>query len=111
MRTELKKDEKVVLLTRLHIITIIWPVILGIFSIAIGIVLINYNALPIGLGLFLLAILYVGYKIAERSNNIWVVTDLRVIDEFGVFSHNAKESPLDKINNVYFRQSIWGLVE
>jgi uncharacterized membrane protein YdbT with pleckstrin-like domain len=36
------------------------------------------------------------------------VTNLRVIDEFGVFTNNTKESPLDKINNVSYRQTFWG---
>jgi hypothetical protein len=35
---------------------------------------------------------------------------MRVIDEWGVFSHNVKESPLDKINNVSHRQSIIGQI-
>ena len=51
---------------------------------------------------------FLGYKIVERKNNLWAVTNLRVIDEYGVFSLNSKESPLDKINNVSYNQSIWG---
>ena len=44
----------------------------------------------------------------ERKYDIWVVTNLRIIDEFGVLSHNAKESPLDKVNNISFTQTFWG---
>jgi membrane protein YdbS with pleckstrin-like domain len=44
----------------------------------------------------------------DRGSNIWAVTDQRVIDEFGIISHNSKESPLDKINNVSYGQSLWG---
>ena len=40
--------------------------------------------------------------------NIWVVTNYRVVDEAGLLSHYAKESPLDKINNVSYDQSIAG---
>jgi uncharacterized membrane protein YdbT with pleckstrin-like domain len=40
--------------------------------------------------------------------NIWVVTNFRVIDEAGLLSHFAKESPLDKINNVSYDQTIGG---
>jgi uncharacterized membrane protein YdbT with pleckstrin-like domain len=53
---------------------------------------------------------YLGYKIVERNNNLWAVTNLRVIDEFGVLSLNSKESPLDKINNVTYNQSVWGRI-
>jgi uncharacterized membrane protein YdbT with pleckstrin-like domain len=42
--------------------------------------------------------------------NICVVTNYRVIDEAGLFNHFAKESPLEKINNVSYDQSIWGRI-
>jgi uncharacterized membrane protein YdbT with pleckstrin-like domain len=42
--------------------------------------------------------------------NIWVVTNYRVIDEAGLLNHYAKESPLEKINNVSYDQSIWGRI-
>ena len=42
--------------------------------------------------------------------NIWGVTNLRVIDENGVFTITAKESPLDKINNVSYQQSVMGRI-
>jgi uncharacterized membrane protein YdbT with pleckstrin-like domain len=60
------------------------------------------------LGLTLIVALYFLYKIFDRKTNIWAVTNLRMIDEYGVISHNAKESPIDKINNVSFSQSILG---
>lgn len=40
--------------------------------------------------------------------NIWVVTNFRVIDEAGLLNHFAKESPLEKINNVSYDQTVWG---
>ena len=48
------------------------------------------------------------YRINYRRCDIWVVTSLRVIDEYGLFNHYAIESPLDKINNVSFSQTLWG---
>ena len=33
---------------------------------------------------------------------------MRVIDEFGILSNYSKESPLDKINNVSYSQSVIG---
>src|SRR5665811_2573857 len=41
-------------------------------------------------------------------DSIWAVTNMRVIDESGFFSRYSKESPLDKINNVEYDQSLWG---
>ena len=33
---------------------------------------------------------------------------MRVVDESGLFGRYSKESPLDKINNVEYTQSVWG---
>ena len=42
------------------------------------------------------------------KNNLWCVTNLRVVDESGFFSRHSKESPIDKINNIEYDQSIFG---
>ena len=34
------------------------------------------------------------------------VTNLRIIDEFGVLTLNSKESPLNKINNVIYNLTV-----
>lgn len=105
MRTELKKNEKVILIIKSHWIFMIWPFFLAIISIIIGFFLGGYGYIIPSI-----LICYLLYKIVERNNNIWVVTNLRVIDEFGVFSLNSKESPLDKINNVTYNQTISGRI-
>ncbi len=103
MRTELKKDENVVLVIRPHWFILVWPTTLTFVGTIIGIFIGSYGFL-----IPFVLLCYLGFKIVERKNNLWAVTNLRVIDEFGVFSHNSKESPLDKINNVTYNQSIWG---
>ena len=103
MRTDLKKDEKLMLLIRPHWFTLVWPGICTIITIIIGILI-----GPIAYVIPFILICFFAYKIVERKNNLWAVTNLRVIDEYGVFSHNSKESPLDKINNVSYNQSLWG---
>src|SRR5260221_478718 len=42
-------------------------------------------------------------EVTEQAN-------FRVIDEVGLLSHFAKESPLDKINNVSYKQSVMGRI-
>lgn len=105
MRTDLKNDEKVVLVIRPHWLILIWPVLLTVIGVILGIVIGSYGYI-----IPLVLIGYLGYKLIERNNNLWAVTNLRVIDEFGVFSLNSKESPLDKINNVTYNQTIWGRI-
>ena len=63
------------------------------------------------LGAFALAVcsgLWFLYRVYNRKLDLWAVTNMRVIDEYGVFSHSAKESPIDKINNVSYKQSLFG---
>lgn len=105
MKTKLKKEEKVILETKTHWFTLVGPFILTLIGSVIGITVGGY--------LFLLPLILIGYftyKIIQRNHNLWAVTNLRVIDEYGVFSNNTKESPLDKINNVSYRQSFWGKI-
>ncbi len=58
----------------------------------------------------LLATIYFLIKYAGWKVNIWVVTNYRVIDEAGLLSHYAKESPLEKINNISYDQNILGRI-
>lgn len=62
----------------------------------------------IGFIIVVAALIYAIYQILERQCNIWVVTNLRIIDESGLITHYAIESQLDKINNVSYSQSLWG---
>jgi uncharacterized membrane protein YdbT with pleckstrin-like domain len=105
MRTILKQGEKVVLVIRPHWILLFWPVLFTIIAIIAGILIGGYGYI-----IPFIFVCYTGYKMVERNRNIWAVTDLRIIDEFGVFSLNSKESPLDKINNVSYNQTFWGRI-
>ena len=63
----------------------------------------NYGWIAALVGLIYLVIKYFIWKAY-----IWVVTNYRVIDEAGLLNHFAKESPLEKINNVSYDQTVWG---
>jgi uncharacterized membrane protein YdbT with pleckstrin-like domain len=105
MKTQLKKNEKVVLEIRPHWLTLFQPFLLMLVGLAIGVFIGSYA--------YIISIIFIGffiYKMVERNCNLWAVTNLRVIDENGVFSNNTKESPLDKINNVSYRQSFFGKI-
>ena len=105
MRTKLKKDESVILVIRPHWLILFLPSLFVVIGIIAGILIGSY-----GYFIPLVLICYLGYKIIQRNNNLWAVTNLRVIDEDGVLSHNSKENPLDKINNVTYKQSFWGRI-
>jgi uncharacterized membrane protein YdbT with pleckstrin-like domain len=105
MKTKLKANEKIVTLTQPHWLVLIMPVFIFLLGLISGVLIGNYGYI---IPIILLG--YLIYKIYQRKNNLWAVTNLRVIDEYGVFSHNSKESPLDKINNVSYQQSFMGRI-
>ena len=118
MRSQLRKDEKVLLTVQKHWLAMIWPFFflclsIGLFLAIVFLVMKDENigaswAIIAFFTLFLPFLLYYLYRYAERMSNIWIVTNQRVIDEWGVFSRNIKESPLDRIHNKSYNQSVLG---
>ena len=104
MRTELKKEEKILVIIRQHWLKLALP----FFAWLLAAVLLILFAGTTGLIITLVTALYPMYEYLNWKNNLWCVTNLRVVDESGFFSRYSKESPLDKINNVEYDQSIWG---
>lgn len=106
MRTPLQKGEKILLITYSSWTSLVVPFFIALIGVVgsyyIGFVNhYGWIAAVLGIGYFLLR--YYGWKV-----NLWVVTNFRVIDEAGLLSHYAKESPLDKINNVSYDQTVAG---
>ena len=107
MRTPLQKGEQILLVTHRSWVKLIIPILIAIAgcvaSYFIGFLNWGWTAALAGCLYFL--IVYFNWNV-----NIWVVTNFRVIDEAGLLNHFAKESPLEKINNVSYDQSIWGRI-
>ena len=106
MRTVLKQDEKKLLTIHQHWIKLALPFLLWL----IAAVLLIWFADTTGLIIALVTALYPMYEYLNWKNNLWCITNLRVVDESGFFSRYSKESPLDKINNVEYDQTIWGRI-
>ncbi|HTS45278.1 MAG TPA: PH domain-containing protein [Puia sp.] len=108
MRTPLQKGEKILLVTYTSRITLVSPAIITLISFIasyfIGFTT-HWGWVVAAVGLVYFLIRYFSWRA-----NIWVITNLRVIDETGLISHYAKESPLEKINNVSYDQTIWGRI-
>ena len=104
MHTSLKNNENILLITRQHWIKLVLPffvwLVIAVFSI--------WLLQTTGLIITLVAALYPMIEWLVWKNNLWCVTNLRVVDESGFFSRYSKESPIDKINNVEYDQSIFG---
>ena len=107
MRTKLKKDEKVILTTMQHWYPCFFmPLLITVLLLILAI------RMETGKGFFFMlsfiAACYTTFRIIQRQYNIWIVTNLRVIDENGIFNVLVIESPLDKINNVSYSKGILG---
>ncbi len=108
MRTPLQKGEKILLVTYSSWVSLIIPVLVMV----IGFVASFFIGFTQHWGWIaaLLGIIYFLIKYASWKVNIWVVTNYRVIDEAGLSSHYAKESPLEKINNISYDQNVFGRI-
>ena len=109
MRTALKKDEKILLIIRQHWIKLALPVIAWLL-LTILLLVLNWPGAGAKFIIILLAAAYPLYEYINWKYNLWSVTNLRVVDESGFFTRYSKESPLDKINNVEYDQSILGRI-
>ncbi len=118
MRTKLRDHETILFNTRTHWLTV-WKAFL-ILLLAVGFVVLAFFVAEPGPGnktlrtasliVLALAALYFAYREWYRRRDIWVVTNLRVIDEEGIFTLESKESPMEKINNISYRQTILGRI-
>jgi uncharacterized membrane protein YdbT with pleckstrin-like domain len=107
MRTQLKKDEKLLVIIRQHWLKLILPFVAWLLLTVLLFIFLK-DSTKIALIVALLTALYPAYLYLEWKYNLWAVTNMRVVDESGFFGRYSKESPLDKINNVEYTQSMWG---
>lgn len=112
MKTKLRQNETVILTVNQHWFVLLIPALISAVMILLSVFAYFYfpDFMIIGWVISAVFVLYFIYKYIERNNNLWVVTNLRVLDEFGVFSVNSKESPLDKIHNVSYRKPLIGRI-
>lgn len=112
MKTSLRKDEQILFETHKHWFFLIIPSLITIALIVLSFY--TYfkveSANDLYLAVPVLAIFYFAFRYFSWKNDLWAVTNYRVIDESGVFSVSSKESPIDKINNVSYHQSIIGRI-
>ncbi len=125
MRTQLRQGETVAVVARRHWLVLLGPAAWLILAAAVAGWGIRWRSQRLAAGAdpavgqavmwatiiaALVAAIYFLYCYYDRQFNLWAVTNERIIDEYGVFSHNAKETPLSKINNVAYTQSLFGLM-
>ena len=108
MRTQLKKDEKLLIIIRQHWIRLILPFFAWLLLAILLLVFVTNH--KVDLIIILLTAIYPMVEYINWKYNLWAVTNMRVVDESGFITRYSKESPLDKINNVEYDQPILGRI-
>jgi uncharacterized membrane protein YdbT with pleckstrin-like domain len=111
MRTRLRSGEELAAVVRRHVIVLGGPCALTLFlaGCLIGAWFVKRPYLVPGAGIALAcSTAWAFWRWLDWRSDLWAVTSQRVIDESGVLSARAEDSPLDKINNITCTQSIWG---
>src|SRR6185312_1180183 len=108
MRTSLQKGEKILLVTYSSWTSLVVPALFALIFTVGGLIVVFHFQTVFG---WLGPVLGIGYWLIRYYSwkvDLWAVTNFRVIDESGLLNHFAKESPLDKINNVSYDQTVMG---
>ena len=106
----LNDNEEVVLDLRPHWIYMVQPVLAIVGAIILGIVIldldISFTKIPAAV-VVLGCLAWFGIRYLRWSSTNFVVTTDRVIHRVGVISKHGVEIPLDRINTVFFHQSVF----
>jgi uncharacterized membrane protein YdbT with pleckstrin-like domain len=113
MRIESQLQPGEEILYRAHVtpLTLLPVAAVGIVALVAGAVLGHFQQVPFALILLAVAVasgLVYAWKDFIRRANDYVLTNHRLIQEMGVLSRRSIDSRLDKINNVEYRQTLWG---
>lgn len=109
-RKLLNDGEEVVLDLRPHWIYMAEPSLAVLGAIVVGIIAlkVDVDAIKLVVGvLLLLCLAWFGIRYAKWANTNFVVTNDRVIHRVGVVAKHGIEIPLERINTVFFNQTIF----
>lgn len=115
MRSKLQANETVALIVRKHWLVLAKPAIILKCVLAYYLFRDKLAGFQVFLDSFAPYVLafaacWLLYAWLDRRTNIWVVTSLRLVDEWGVLTNNSKENTLDKINDITVEQTIYGRI-
>jgi len=105
----LNDNEDVILDLRPHWSTLARPVMAVLVSVAITIGLSQVgpsNLVYVGLGLLVLSLGWFGVDYLKWTTTNFVVTNDRLVYRAGVIAKHGKEIPLERVNDISFRQGV-----
>ena len=105
---QLLPGEKLIIFARQHAIVLFKPLILTLIVLVLLSGLSVYSHKAWFLAFSLVPLIYFLFEYTAWHNKQYVLTNRRVIKLEGVFSTVSFDVPLDKINNVFHKQSFMG---
>ena len=116
---QLQPNEEIILDVNQHWITLVRPFVGSLFSTLIfgGIACFIALRLKMSWGwLFLIPLLFsytrFAWRVIRRVNEEYILTNMRIVKQEGVMSKSSFDSPLEKVNNVFHKQTfigrLWG---
>lgn len=109
-KNQLLPGENLVVLARQHIIVLLKPFLINLVALAALLALSIWLGKAWLLAFFLAPLAFFLWKFLAWRGREYVLTDRRVVRQEGVLSISSFDAPLDKINNVFHRQSFLGRV-
>jgi hypothetical protein len=107
-KKQLLPGEKLIILARQHPLILFRPILINVIAIAILIGISIYSGNLWFLAFYLAPLLYFLWEFIAWHKREYVLTDHRVVKQEGVLSISSFDAPLDKINNVFHKQSLMG---
>ncbi len=107
-KKQLLPGETLIILARQHPLTLFWPGVINLFALALLIWISFVSQKTWFLALYPAPLLYFIWAYMAWHKREFVLTDRRVVRQEGVLSISSFDAPLDKINNVFHRQSLMG---
>jgi uncharacterized membrane protein YdbT with pleckstrin-like domain len=105
---QLLPGEDLILLSRQHLLALMKPLLLNLIILAIIIALYIKLQREWILLFCLVPLAYFLLKFLDWKQREYILTNRRVVKQEGVFSVSSFDAPLDKINNVFHRQTLMG---
>ncbi len=102
--------ETVVLCTHRHFLTLAGAVFVNLVALAVLLWIAHALGQYRLLWLLILPLIYLLWRVLLRARKLYIITNLRVVRHEGVLAVSSLDASLDKINNVFYEQSIAGRI-
>ncbi len=107
-KKQLLPGEHLIILTHQHFLVLARAVVINVAALAILLALSLQLQKRWFLLLYLVPLSYLLWETLVRRSREYIVTDRRVVKQEGVFSISSFDAPMDKINNVFHEQTLFG---